>query len=80
MVFLHLQLHRGLTSDSFQRYCKEVIICKQVKHPNIFSIEGVAPALHPFCIVSQWMENGNMKQYIVKYGGVDRLKLVSLMH
>ena len=30
-------------------------------------------------MVSRWMENGNMKQYIKKYGGVNRLELVSLM-
>ena len=62
-----------------QKYCKEVIICKRAKHPNILSIEGVAPRLFEFCMVSQWMPNGSMLGYVAKYPGVNRLELVGLM-
>ena len=61
-----------------QKYCKELIVCKRAKHPNILSIEGVAPMLFEFCIVSQWMVNGNMVGYVTKYPGVNRLELVDL--
>jgi hypothetical protein len=47
-----------------------------MNHPNILSIEGVAPELFKFCMVSEWMENGNLLDYVVKHPGVDRLQLV----
>ena len=63
-----------------QIYCKEVIVCKRAKHPNILSIEGVAPMLFSYCMVSQWMANGNMMEYVIKYPGVNRLELVDPTH
>ena len=61
-----------------QKYCKEVIVCKRVEHPNILSIKGVAPGLFEFCMVSQWMPNGSMLAYVTQYPGVNRLELVGL--
>ena len=43
-------------------------------------IDGVARRLSKFCIVSQWMENGNMLKYLVTHPGANRLRLVSLTH
>ncbi|KAF9643164.1 kinase-like protein [Thelephora ganbajun] len=47
-----------------------------MSHPNILSIEGVAPKLFKFCMVSQWMERGNILEYVRKYPEVDRLELL----
>ena len=63
-----------------QKYCKEAIICKRAKHPNILSIDGVAPTVFEFCMVSQWMENGELLAYIAKYPAANRLELVGQMH
>ena len=50
----------------------------RMDHPNILRIEGVALDLFPCCIVSRWMENGNMLEYLNQYQGhIDRLELVS---
>ena len=43
-------------------------------------MEGVAPVLFEFCIVSKWMSNGDMMKYIQKYPAVNRLELVRLTH
>ncbi|KAF9649193.1 kinase-like protein [Thelephora ganbajun] len=59
-----------------KRYCKEVIVCKRANHPNVLSIEGVAPKLFEFSMVSQWMPNGNMLGYVEQYPGTNRLKLL----
>ncbi|KAF9642298.1 kinase-like protein [Thelephora ganbajun] len=59
-----------------ERHCKGVIVSKRMKHPNILSIEGVAPKIHRFCIVTQWMPNGNVKEYVEKRPGVNRLELL----
>ena len=47
-----------------------------MKHPNILSIEGVARDLAEFSMVSQWMDNGNMPNYVIMHPGVNRLGLV----
>ncbi|KAF9646883.1 kinase-like protein [Thelephora ganbajun] len=59
-----------------KKYCKEVIVCKRANHPNVLSIEGVAPKLFEFCMVSQWMPNGNMLGYVEQYPGANRLELL----
>ena len=49
-----------------------------MSHPNVLRIEGVAPDSFPCCMVSRWMENGNMLEYLNQYKGhIDRLDLVS---
>ena len=49
-----------------------------MSHPNVLRIEGVAPDSFPCCMVSRWMENGNVLEYVNQYQGqVDRLDLVS---
>ncbi|KAF9646789.1 kinase-like protein [Thelephora ganbajun] len=56
---------RTVVKHHKERHCKEVVVSKRMNHPNILSIEGVAPGLYPFCIVTQWMLNGNMKEYLI---------------
>ena len=50
----------------------------RMNHPNVLSIEGVAPELFEFCMVSRWMENGTISEYVKQYVGVNRLELVGL--
>lgn len=59
-----------------KRYCKEVIICRRIRHENVLSVEGVAPGLFEFCIVSKWMDNGNILSYLKSYPGVNRMDLL----
>lgn len=48
-----------------------------MNHPNVLRIEGVASGLFPCCMVSRWMENGNVLEYLNQYQGhIDRLELV----
>jgi hypothetical protein len=72
-----------------QKYCKEVVICWRIRHENILnvegfthkdvlSIDGVAHGLSEFCMVSKWMDNGNVLQYVKAYPYVDRMHLVSV--
>jgi len=50
-----------------------------MNHPNILSIEGVAPELFEFCMVSRWMAHGNILDYTKEHTGVNRLELVGLL-
>ena len=46
-------------------------------HPNILPLLGVSNKGLDFIMVSEWMENGNVKQYISNNPGVNRPSLVS---
>ncbi|KAG7097312.1 hypothetical protein E1B28_004673 [Marasmius oreades] len=58
-----------LTSDAgqlFKDYLREAIVWRQLKHPNLLPFLGVYHLddnRHQFCLVSPWMENGNLVQF-----------------
>ena len=61
----------------FQKFCKEFILWGTLNHPNVlkpFGVEGIE--VGRFATVSEWMEHGNIVEYIKKYS-VNRLDLVS---
>ena len=49
-----------------------------MNHPNVLSIEGVAPEIFEFCMVSRWMAHGNILDFVKKYTAANRLELVRL--
>ncbi|KAF9651816.1 kinase-like protein [Thelephora ganbajun] len=59
-----------------KKYCKEVMICRWIRHENVLNIEGVAPELFDFCMVSKWMDNRNTLQYVRTREKVDRRGLL----
>ena len=62
-------------SKSFYR---EAVIWKRLSHPNIVPFLGIAQSKTPFlCMVSRWMENGNLAMFLKKQPGANRLDLVS---
>ncbi|KAF9789414.1 kinase-like domain-containing protein [Thelephora terrestris] len=69
-------------SEMRKRFCKEVLVAKHVTDPNVLAIVGVQmsdPSDPPnLCIVSPWMDNGNMSTYLRSTDGegLDRVKLL----
>ena len=49
---------------------------KRISHPNIVPFLGVSEALGLLSMVSEWMPNGDVQEYVVKNPGADRLQLV----
>ena len=70
--------HRN-RSVSTQRLCREVLIWKRLSHPNILPLLGVSVSKNPqyFRIISEWMPNGNVIEYIRSNPEANRLRLVS---
>lgn len=58
-----------------QRYCKEVIVWKRAIHVNILAIEGVAENIE-FSMVSPWMNDGDLLEYVKNNPRTNRLDLV----
>ena len=60
-----------------KRFCKEVVIWNSLSHPNVLKLIGVLEGMseHRFSMVSEWMANGNIMEYI-RMNATNRLKLV----
>ena len=50
---------------------------KYLSHPNVVPLLGVSETLFSFSIISPWLPNGGIIEYIQKHLGVNRLQLVS---
>ena len=59
-----------------QMFCKEVVMWKRISHPNIVPFLGVSEAPAPLCMISEWMSNGNVRDYVGKNPETSRLRLV----
>lgn len=47
-----------------------------LNHPNVLPLLGVKMEDKQFVMVSEWMENGNINEYIGAHEDVDRFELV----
>jgi len=47
-----------------------------LRHPNVLPLMGVAMTDTQFAMVSEWMVNGNINDFVKAYPDVDRLALV----
>ena len=72
---------RALPPLSFpQRLCREIIGWKHMSHPNILPLLGVSVSTDSrrFWIITEWMPNGNVMQYVRSNPEANRLRLVWL--
>jgi len=49
---------------------------KHLRHPNILPLIGVTVSNQRFAMVSAWMENGNINEFVGKDQHVNRVELV----
>jgi serine/threonine protein kinase len=51
-----------------QKLCREALVWRQLKHPNVLSFIGLSYSVFPHdllpCLLAPWMENGTLKDYI----------------
>jgi len=64
---------------------REAFVWSQLKHPNIVPFLGLANlakisagALPQLCLISPWMVEGNIMEYLARHEDTDRLKLLAL--
>ena len=62
-----------------QGFCREVVAWKHLSHQNILPLLGVSisPDAPRLCILTEWMNNGNVMQYARSNPNANRLQLVS---
>ena len=49
---------------------------KSLRHPNVLPLIGVTMTEIHFAMVSEWMANGNIKEFVKAYPDEDRFGLV----
>ena len=59
-----------------QMFCKEVVIWRRISHLNVIPFLGVSEAPALLSMVSEWMSNGNVRDYVGKNPEISRLQLV----
>jgi len=61
-----------------QRFCREGVVWRHFRHPNILPLIGVTVSNHRFAMVSAWMENGNINEFVGENQHVNRIELVCI--
>ena len=62
--------------NELQRFCREGVAWKHLRHPNVLRMLGVTVSERRFGMISEWMENGDINEFIRKGKHVNRTKLV----
>ncbi|KDN40372.1 hypothetical protein RSAG8_08135, partial [Rhizoctonia solani AG-8 WAC10335] len=61
---------------ALKRAARELLYWSRMEHPNIHRLQGVIMFKDQYLgMVSEWMENGNLHEYLRKYPGADRYQL-----
>ena len=61
-----------------QGILREARISTRFAHPNILPTLGTARIKNSLAIISPWMRNGNISEYLNRHPTADRLRLVNL--
>ena len=60
-----------------QGFCKEFVMWKALRHPNVLPLMGVIMSETQFEMVSEWMPNSNINQFVKARQDANRFELVS---
>ncbi|KAJ7828484.1 kinase-like domain-containing protein [Mycena olivaceomarginata] len=62
---------------ALKQFGREALIWQQLSHPNVLPFLGLYTLDGRLCLVSPWMENGHLQQYLKKArSDIDRLSLI----
>jgi len=59
-----------------QGFCREAVAWKHLRHPNILPLLGVILNERRFALVSEWMENGTINEFVERDRDINRVRLV----
>ncbi|CAE7126026.1 unnamed protein product [Rhizoctonia solani] len=61
---------------TIKRAARELFLWSRMSHPNVHQLQGVILLRDQYLgMVSEWMDNGNLHQYLRKHPGADRYEL-----
>ena len=59
-----------------QRFCKEVVVWNALRHPNVVPFLGVTMDKDQLAMISEWMVNGNINQFLKVHWEANPFELV----
>jgi len=59
-----------------QGFCREVVAWGALHHPNVLPLLGVTMSENQLVMVAEWMEKGNINEFVKADPNADRLELV----
>ncbi|KAJ6509033.1 kinase-like domain-containing protein [Mycena sanguinolenta] len=62
---------------SLKKLGHEAVIWRQLSHPNLLPFFGLYTFEHRLCLVSPWMENGDLKLFLSNAPDTDRVSLIT---
>jgi serine/threonine protein kinase len=62
--------------NGLQRLCREGVMWKHLRHPNVLPLLGVTVSERRFAMVSEWMEFGNINEFVERDKHANRIGLV----
>jgi serine/threonine protein kinase len=64
--------------EPLSRFCKEAVAWKHLRHSNILPLLGATLRDHRLCLISEWMDQGNINQYLRlrEHREVNRIELL----
>lgn len=71
----------ALLKHRYKAFMREIVLWGQLDHPNILPFYGVWNLNNiedKICLVSPWMDNGTLPEYLKACPGANKLLLVSL--
>lgn len=71
-------LHVLATDCLSQKFCREVMAWKALRHQNVVPLVGVTMTGNRLVMVSEWMVKGSIMEFTGTDINVDRLELVCL--
>ena len=52
---------------------------RSLRHPNVLPLLGVTMTKNRFVMVSEWMKNGNIKEFVRAHTDVNPMELVRVL-
>ncbi|KAG7100158.1 hypothetical protein E1B28_001938 [Marasmius oreades] len=76
---VHIKADEERAKRELREFYKEALLWTQLSHPNLLSFLGVNTSLFPrrLCLVSPWMENGQINKFLESNPTHDRLRTIS---
>lgn len=62
-----------------KRFCKEVVGWRSLHHRNVLPLLGVTMTKNRFVMISEWVGNGNIKEFLKTHTDADPVELVCFL-
>ncbi|KAK0214663.1 kinase-like domain-containing protein, partial [Armillaria nabsnona] len=62
-----------------KRFCREALVWRNVRHASVLPFPGANKELFApgFCLMSPWMDNGDIRSFLRHHPRLDRLKSIT---